>query len=191
MEQIEDFSRLEQMFEVYRNRILDSDQRELELAYLGVFNQIMVHELADEVERIVQRNESDKVLIKKIFSVFVEGLNNIRCHGYHLPDKAPFGFVILSKSVRDYRVAVSNPINPDYISEVKEYLIFLNTEKMSVLKTKYEELITEEVSRFTSGAGFGLLMARIKTDNIFAFEIDESGPVPILTLQFAINRNLL
>lgn len=182
---------LEQLFDSKKAEYNDDPTQEVELAYIGVFNQGLVESIADEVERIVARRDKSKVLIKKIFSIFVEGMNNIRHHGYKVKGESAQGFVILSKKDEGYQITVSNLIETKFVNSLESYLTKLNLRSNEELESAYNERLSIEVARYKGGSGFGLLTARKKSGYPFGFEFfpcDDDRQ--ILSIEIMVDNNV-
>lgn len=180
---------IQDLFETKKKEYTADESLSVELAYLGAFNQGLVESIADEVERIVSRKEKDKVFIKKIFSIFVEGMNNIRFHGFKGDEDAASGFVILTRREEGFLITVSNSIEHKFVESLKVYLNKLNSATNLELKEMFNERLSKEVTRYRGGSGFGLLTARMKSGHPFKYDFyncdDHSD---LLTIEIVIDR---
>src|SRR5680860_576854 len=70
--------------EIYRGTYDDYARREngvIILSHFGEFSQDLVNSLSEGLEQIMRTNNVKKTIVKRMFSIMIEGLQNIRIHG--------------------------------------------------------------------------------------------------------------
>lgn len=137
----------------------------------GDFSQEFVYELSEQVESVLFESGESKSVIKKVFSVLIEGLQNIRIHGYKREDLGDISFFILSKSETDYIFFFSNLINNKGKAYVEKAINFINKKSPAELKEYYLEQLSNGKMTEKGGGGLGFITLGLKSSSPLEYNI--------------------
>ncbi len=139
--------------------------------YYGALSFGMAQHLIDDIYDSLNNTSLDSVIIKKIYSTFIEGVENIVKHSFYTENDRNFGVVNVAQNEKgDYIVGVGNMI---LVSQKNDLLIEIDRLKdksVDELKLDYRNFLKEagEMEEITSGLGF--LKMAIECDNNIDFD---------------------
>jgi hypothetical protein len=146
--------------------------------YYGALSFGMAQHLIDDIYDSLNNTSLDRIIIKKIYSSFIEGVENIVKYSFYKENDRNFGVVNVSQNEEgDYIVGVGNMI---LVSQKEKLLLEINRLKdksVDELKLDYRKFLKEagEKEEITNGLGF-LKMAIDCDNNIdFSFISIEEG----------------
>jgi hypothetical protein len=110
----------------------------------------------------------EKPTRKRLYSIFVESIDNIFKYGARMPGEHRNSFrapkiSVFTKKGRIH-VKSGNLVLKDEIEDLKFKLDRVNQLDNEALKTLYEEVINKETGIYDSGAGLGLITMAMRTD---------------------------
>jgi len=141
-------------------------QGQLLLAYDGVLNSETISRLETEIEgKIVDKNLA-KMVIKKVFFICIESLQNMYIHGFRDQNGAKHNFFILYLTEKSVKMIGANLIANSAIDKISTHIERINSfNDPSELKTYYlEHLENNELSE-KGGAGLGFITIGMKSGN--------------------------
>ncbi|NVK66186.1 MAG: hypothetical protein HWE22_16465 [Flavobacteriales bacterium] len=141
------------------------------VSHFGVFSQNLVSSLTESVENLIVSIGDKRIVIKRMFSILIEGLQNLRLHGELDSQGVQSGFLILSNDDQHYNLILSNIIKNKDIHTISSYIDKINSCTKEELKQKYTSVLSNEFISEKGGAGLGLITTRIKSGNPLEFEI--------------------
>ena len=159
------------------------------LHYLGELSQGTSYALTNKIEKIIGVEGDSKGIVKRIFSIFVESLQNIRVHSPRDSDGNQFTFFIIAQSSSQYECLIGNIV----LDEAKDFLTKrieeINKLEKVELKNLYLETMTNGVISDKGGAGLGIITIGMKSGN----KIDHhyyplKNGSSIYTIMFNIDR---
>ena|GEM_PF-195822 len=155
----------------------------------GTFSQDFVFELASQIESHLLDSGESKSIVKKVFSVLIEGLQNIRIHGLKREDVGDLSFFILSKNASDYIFFFSNLIDEKGKLFIEKAIGKINEKSAVELKEYYLAQLSNGIMSEKGGGGLGFITLRMKSDapldfNVIPIEKD----LNLFTLRMTVNH---
>lgn len=152
--------------EIFQNQQdkLDAEGKVL-ISHFGVFSQDLVSSLCASTEELLISSGDKRMLVKRLFSILIEGLQNIRIHGKRDEFGRQLGYVIVARSGEFYRILMANVIDPADQDKVESYLDKINDYSVEELKETYLAVLSNEFMSQKGGAGLGFITTRIKSEN--------------------------
>ena len=139
---------------------------QLLLAYDGVLNSETIARLEAEIESQILAQSLPKVVVKKVFFICIESLQNMFIHGHKDENGAKHNFFLLSLSDSAVKVVSANLIANEAIDRLKKHISKINSfDDAAELKSYYlEHLENNEISE-KGGAGLGFITIGMKSGN--------------------------
>jgi hypothetical protein len=141
------------------------------LAFKGNITAEVINQSLESVENKLTQAGEDSKIIKKIYNVLVEGLQNLFHHVDELPDSIveKFGhkFAVFSIQRIDggYRVVTGNFIPSEKIKFLKDKIDKINSLSEEELKDMYKFILNHQKLSAKGGGGLGLVDIARKTKN--------------------------
>ncbi|MDX2361800.1 MAG: SiaB family protein kinase [Crocinitomicaceae bacterium] len=154
--------------EVYQNqqdRLIKHEARKVLVSHLGTFSQDLVSSISESTEEIVKSAGDDRLVVKRIFSILIEGLQNIRLHGEKDELDRQLGYLIVSRDPTEYKITMANMINFEDYQKVEKYLEGINDLSETHLRETYIDILSNEFLSNKGGAGLGFITTRMKSGN--------------------------
>jgi hypothetical protein len=158
----------------------------VQLAHYGDLNQDLVNSLTANVEEIMVSAGDRKPLIKRIFSILIEGLQNILIHGEVTEEGQP-ALLIVASNESTYRVVLGNIAHYEDKEKLVGYLDKLNSMDEQSVKSFYLEILNNGLISSKGGAGLGFITMRMKSKDRLRYSFEELGDD---LLFFAISTDL-
>lgn len=156
---------IREIFLNQQDNLSKSDGRKILMSHFGTFSQDFISSFSEATEELMASSADRKIVIKRTFSILIEGLQNIRLHGERDEMNRQLGFVIVANSNEDYRIIMANIINPEDLTKVEKYLDRINNYSPEDLKDTYLSVLENEFISQKGGAGLGFITTRMKSDN--------------------------
>lgn len=150
-------------FKEEHDSLVQNEGRKILVSHLGTFSQELVGSLSNGVEELLISIGDKKIVIKRMFSILLEGLQNIRLHGEFDTHDKQLAFLVIGSTDDDYKIIMSNMICSDNENQISNYLDEINGYSQEVLKEKYMSVLANEFISSKGGAGLGLITTRIKS----------------------------
>lgn len=150
-------------FKEVHDALVSEEGRKILVSHHGTFSQELVGSLSNGVEELLISKGDRKIVIKRMFSILLEGLQNIRLHGIYDDLDQQLGFLIIGSKDEDYKVMLANMIESGDESKITKYLEELNDYPPEILKEKYLSVLSNEFMSSKGGAGLGLITTRMKS----------------------------
>lgn len=139
-------------------------QYEIILAYDGVINQNTITRLETEVEEKILQHNFPKSLIKKIFFITVELLQNLFIHGAEDDTHTKHNFIFIAKNDSEVIILTSNLIENQNVNKIKNIFETINGFKSyDELKKYYMERLENNDISDKGGAGLGFITIGLKS----------------------------
>ncbi len=163
--------RIRKFFTNCEENYLSVENRVILISHFGVFSQDLINSLVEGNEELMSTVGDKKVLIKRVFSILIEGLQNIRAHGGKDDEGKQIGFIIIAKDKETYKLNFGNIINssekPSIISKIDR----LNSLSTSEIKMLYMNVLANDLYSKKGGAGLGFITMKIKSNNNLSYSI--------------------
>lgn len=156
----------------YLEKFSTEEQRNIAVNHFGVFSQDLINSIANGVEEIMVSSGDQKKLIKRVFSILIEGLQNIRSHGEKDELNRKLAFLFLCKNTASYKIVFGNIIQNEDLDLIIEYLDKINGLENQELKDLYMNVLTNGFLSEKGGAGLGFLTMRIKSETVLKYSIE-------------------
>ncbi len=133
--------------------------------YFGDINESSISQITNEVEQKLIDSLEQRTISKRIFTIFVEGLQNIFKHGRLDEEGHHLGACLLVKTDISYRVHFFNISAQDEIEPMTEYLDFLNGLSLDDTKKFYMERLVNGGLSEKGGASLGYIIMKLKSQH--------------------------
>lgn len=175
---------IRQIFEMQSDLLVEHDQSIL-VSHFGAFSQKLVSSLSEGIENLLVSIGDKRMVIKRMFSILIEGLQNVRLHGELDSQNVQSGFLILSNDEKQYKLILANIVKTEDIPTIIKYIEEINDYSKEELKSAYTSILSNEFLSAKGGAGLGLITTRIKSGNPLEFDLinlDENQSLFVLKI---------
>lgn len=136
------------------------------LAYDGVLNNETISKLEGTIEEKIIENNLPKMVIKKVFFICVEALQNMLIHGHRDDNNAQHNFFILYITNKLVKIKSANLISNTAIAKLSADIDKINSFNESAdLKAFYLEHLENNELSDKGGAGLGFITIAMKSGN--------------------------
>ncbi len=159
------------------------------VSHFGEFSQDLVNSLTTSIEEMMLDSGDKKGAVKRMFSILVEGLQNIRIHGERDSDGNQVSFLIVLQNEENYKVTFGNLVKIDVESKLSQRIDELNDMDRDGVKGLYMETLSNGIMSSKGGAGLGFITMSLKSNNRIGHEkIQVSDDLVFFTQNVLINR---
>jgi hypothetical protein len=135
------------------------------VAKFGEFSQDYVNQVSSEIEERMLEDGDRKVVVKRMFSIIVEGLQNVRLHGEKDKDGNQISFFLLLRNEEHYFIYLGNLVLNRNVPKIKERIEQVNAMDKDQVKELYLSVLTNGVISSKGGAGLGYITMSMKSLN--------------------------
>lgn len=150
-------------FKSAHDAVMAYNDSKILVSHQGMFSQELVGSLSNSVEELLISKGDKKIVIKRMFSILLEGLQNIRLHGERDGEGKQLAYLIIGISEDRYTLNMANMILATETEKITAYLDEINAYPFDELKAKYMDILSNEFISAKGGAGLGLITTRIKS----------------------------
>lgn len=143
------------------------------IAHFGEFSQDLVNSISEGAESLLLESNTKKSLVKRIFSILIEGLQNIRLHGVKDSTEAQHGHVILGKDDSAFKVSFGNYVYNSNIRNLTTHLNKINSLDKPEVKQLYLDVLGNGFISEKGGAGLGFITIAMKSRNVLDFGFEK------------------
>jgi len=158
-------SEIQEIFLNQNDCLVKNDGWKILLCHCGTFSQDLISSLSTNTEELLTSAGDKKTVVKRAFSILIEGLQNIRLHGEYDDLKRQLGFVVVSGNKEDYKIILANIIDVKDVEKIEKYIDKINSCSEEKLKELYLSVLTNEFLSQKGGAGLGFITTRKKAGN--------------------------
>lgn len=159
------------------------------MSHCGVFSQDLVNSLGEGAEELLVASNEKRQLIRKIFSVLIEGLQNIKIHGEATKENVKYGILVVAKGEGLYKITFGNLILNEEVSAMERRLSTLNQLSEVELKERYMKVLSEGILSNKGGAGLGFITMRMKAKSLLNFHFKKiSNDKSVFTFELVVKR---
>ena len=158
----------EEFFDLYFSKQVEGAKSsgELILAYDGVLNTETISKLESEIESKILERGLPKAVVKKVFFICVESLQNMLIHGHRDDSGAQHNFFLLHTTSKEVKVTVANLITNPIKEKLDRDIEKINSfNDPAELKTYYLEHLENNELSDKGGAGLGFITIGMKSGN--------------------------
>lgn len=181
----------EEFFDLYFSKQVEGAKTsgELILAYDGVLNTETISKLESEIEGKILERGMPKSVIKKVFFICVESLQNMLIHGHKDDTGAQHNFFLLYAAAKEVKVKVANLISNSSIEKLSKDIAKINSfNDPAELKTFYLEHLENNELSDKGGAGLGFITIGMKSGNKLGTSFEKiSDTRSLFLLEVTIN----
>jgi hypothetical protein len=139
---------------------------QLILAYDGVLNPETISKLETEIESRIMDKSLAKTVVKKIFFICIESLQNMYIHGHKDDNGAKHNFFILYLTGSFVKIVAANLVSNTSIKKLNSDIVKINSfENAAELKAYYLEHLENNELSDKGGAGLGFITIGMKSGN--------------------------
>ena len=159
------------------------------VSHFGEFTQELVNSISNNVEELMFEAGDKKGTVKRMFSILVEGLQNIRLHGEKDTEGNQTSFVVVSQNEDSYLVTMANLIFNENIEKIEGRLKQINSYDQAEIKQLYMEVLTNGEISTKGGAGLGFITMAMKSKNHVNYKIEEiDDNLSCFSIEILLNR---
>jgi hypothetical protein len=161
------------------------------LNHFGAFTFDLINGLSESMEELMISNGDSKRTIKRVFSILIEGLQNIRAHSERDEEENQCAFLVITKTPVNYCIIFGNLILEKESQTLHEYLSKINQMELPALRELYLEILNNSFFTRKGGAGLGFLTMRLKSEQPLEYNIQRLNEQNcFFTVEVVVNRNL-
>lgn len=169
--------------------VVKQSNTQLIAKHQGEFSQDFVYELAYQIEQRLLEGGEAKSVVKKVFFILIEGLQNIRIHSLKKENVSELSFFILSQNTDEFTFFFSNVIDLKAKKFIESSTALINSKTDVELKAYYMAQLANGQMSEKGGGGLGLITLRLKTDKPLETNIIAIGDDTYLyTLRIVVDR---
>lgn len=166
------------------------DDSSVIIAHFGRFSQDLVNSISEGVENILLSTDVKKGIIKRMFSILIEGLQNIRIHGGADTEDNQIGHVIVLRSNESYKVSFGSYATEDDKKFLTKHLNDLNSKSMEEVKELYLKVLSNGFLSNKGGAGLGFITIALKSKSSIHFDFHDTDYKNLYYFEFSVDLNL-
>lgn len=160
----------------------------IHLAHYGVMNQDLVNSFTENMEDFLISTGEKKTLLKRMFSILIEGLQNILIHGLKQNNELQ-SLVIIAYNEQAFRVVLGNLTNSVDIPKLTGYLDRLNNMNDDEVKEFYLQSLNNGIMSEKGGAGLGFITMRMKSKALLDYQFSPlNQDVVLFTIASTLER---
>jgi len=178
-------SRYQKIYQEYKNT--DSDKTIN--SHFGEFSQDLVNTISNDIEMFMLDSNDKKGTVKRMFSILVEGLQNIRLHGEKGKDGHQTSFFAIDQGSDTYKIALGNLIYSKHNENIESRITEINKMTREEVKSLYMEVLTNGIISNKGGAGLGFITMAMKSGNNLDYFFDKiNDELSCFTLIITLDR---
>lgn len=161
------------------------------LKYQGAVTSEVIDSLLSLVQHRLESSESDVGVHKKVYSVFMECIQNIRLHVSHQKDvNYETGFISLERLPDKYEIIAANFVATESTTALVDKIEKINSKgSPEELRKFYNEVIVNRIFGANGGGGLGLIDIARKTTGKLNYSLDKvNEDYSFFTLKATVKR---
>lgn len=163
--------------------------KKIMVSHFGEFSQELVNSMTNKVEESMFDAGDKKGTVKRVFSILVEGLQNIRLHGEKDEDGYQASFIVIAYDDDEYHITSGNLVLNENIDKILERLEQINSLDERSLKEYYMEVLTNGIISNKGGAGLGFITMAMKSKNKLTYNFEQvSEQLSCFTVDTLVKR---
>ncbi|MDR0803110.1 DUF6272 family protein [Fluviicola sp.] len=168
--------------------VKDNQFDSVQVAHFGSLNQDLVNSLTLSVEDFMISTGDHKTLVKHVFSILTEGLQNILIYGKKWDNELQ-SLIVLAYNDQAYRIVLGNLTEFSEKEKLTTYLDCLNTMEEEEMKAFYKETLNNGLISDKGGAGLGFIIMRMKSKSKLNYHfVPVSDDLMLFTISTDISR---
>jgi len=178
-------------FNDYLTSYKTEKNRLIVISHCGTFSQDLINSLVVRNEELMKSSGDKKAIVKRAFSILIEGLQNIRIHGGvdNIGDQT--SFLIVAKEAERYCLNFGNLVENSIINLVVSQIEKLNLMNSEEVKELYTSVLTESGFSEKGGAGLGFITIKMKSNTKLNYDIlPINDQFSLFSLEILLEREL-
>ena len=160
----------------------------VQVAHFGPLNQDLINSFTLSIEDFMISAGDKKTLVKRVFSILIEGLQNILIHGKKW-DNEQQALIILAYNENTYRIALGNLTDLSEKEKLTSYLDRLNAMGEEEVKAFYLETLNNGLISDKGGAGLGFITMRMKSKSTLNYQfVPVNDDLMLFTISTDVDR---
>lgn len=160
----------------------------ISIVYLGEFHHQITKMFTSMAEEDMDRKDEQRSIIRKVYAVMVETLQNMAKHSDEITDKYNIGkgLFMIGKKGDTYYIITSNKVTNQKKDDLEKAVLEVNEASREELREMYRRQITEGSLSEKGGAGLGLIEIAKRTRNKLVYQflpLDEKSQFFILKVE--------
>lgn len=135
------------------------------ISFFGHFSQSRVNQLLEKMEASLSLLNESKRSAKRVFSITVEGLQNIKLHGRKTLDGHLLGVFMLSYDKKEYDLRFGNLIDEKGKKHLEKEIKKINLMSSVELREYHKEILFNGDISSKGGAGLGIIISGMKSSD--------------------------
>jgi len=177
-----------QFQKIFGERNIHADGKII-VSHFGEFSKDLVNSLSTSIQDMMLDSGDKKTAVKRMFSILVEGLQNIRIHGERDQDNNQVSFLIVLQKEEDYDVTFGNLVHQNTVGKLTNRIDELNNHTQEEIKEMYMDTLSNGIMSSKGGAGLGFITIALKSQNKIGYEkIQVADDLYFFTLSIRIER---
>ena len=179
-------------FQNLQDKIVTEEERRVVTSHLGSFSQDLINGLAINVEELLLSIGDSKIVVKRVFSIMIEGLQYFRGYGERDKRGKQLGFFVVSTSDENHKIIFSKLITKSKALDLIEYLTELKKLSPEELDEKYQLSLADQfLSIANKQTGLGILSVCIKSEHQLKWYSDKlNDDLVLFTTEVLLSRKL-
>lgn len=183
--------RCKEVFEKEKSHLKDELNMSLVLSHFGYFSQDLVNGFTEGIEEILISAGEKKQIQKRVFSILIEGLQNIRFHGEKDDQDKFYGLFILAKNQDKIVIYFGNLLNAENKDSLNERLKALNSLEEEDVKEHYMSVLSNGIISAKGNAGLGFITMRLKSKSKLNYQFYAvSEALNLFTVEIHLNKEI-
>ena len=180
---------IREIFQDQHDEIAKSKEGKVLISHCGTFSTELIRALAESLVRISTSHGASSNETKRLFSILLEGLKNLKLYAEPDENRNKVGFLIVSKNNGQYVIHISNIVSIENYKRVEKYLFQINSFSSEELEKTYLEIVENELLGLEGKKGRGFINARLKSNNKIEHSVNElSGDLLLLNCFLVVNN---
>ena len=180
---------IREIFQNQHDEIASSKDGKVLISHCGTFSTELIRELAESLVKITTSCGTKSLQNKRLFSILLEGLKNLKLYAEPDDRNNKVGFLIVSKNTNSYIIHISNIVSIENYKKVEKYLQQINSFTPKELEQTYFEILKNELLGLEGKKGRGFINARLKSNNKIEHTVNELSGDLLLLNCFLVVKN--
>lgn len=159
------------------------------LSHFGELTQELVNSISVSIEEQMKEGGDKKSIVKRMFSILVEALQNIRIHAERDEKDLQTSFLTILQAPACYKLTLSNLVKTVNVPKIIARIDQLNELELPEVKNLYMEVLSNGIMSNKGGAGLGFITMSLKSKNKLILTSEEiSDTLTLQTLEVTLDR---
>lgn len=178
------------IIESYFQEYIQNEGYSVVVNYVGVLSHDLINSLAIGVENAMISSGDKKYIIKRMFAILIEGMQNIKIHGDKDENGDQLACVLVVKKESSYKILFGNLVLETDKASLKTYVGNINNHDENELKTLYLSVLNHGYLSKKGGAGLGVITMRLKSSNKLNYKLYNLTDLKtFFAIEVELNRN--